>query len=182
MIPSWWAAASGFTSGTTRGTSGRIRKALELSIVTAPVATIVSIQALEVLPPAEASTISTPLNASAVVASTVKVSPPKVQVWPADRAEASNFSSAIGNCRSSSNCSSSVPTAPVAPKMATRYPAKVFSPQERQKLANSIAHAEGRISARIVYCGSSGVACPSTSHLASARCRSTMPAPHVARL
>ena len=49
-------ASSGFTSGTTRGTSSSMRKALELSIITAPYLVIVPANSRDVPAPAEAST------------------------------------------------------------------------------------------------------------------------------
>ena len=49
-----------------------MRKALELSIITAPDATMVFAQALELDPPAEANTRSISLKESSLTASTVK--------------------------------------------------------------------------------------------------------------
>ena len=49
-----------------------MRKALELSTTTAPAATAFGVQVLEVPPPADAKTKSTPANASSLTASTIK--------------------------------------------------------------------------------------------------------------
>ena len=105
----------------TSGTSGRIRKALELSISTAPAATARGAKALEVEPPADASTISIPSNDRLSTASTVISSPRNFNLVPADLGEAKSLSSAIGKLRLASSSINSVPTAPVAPKIATRY-------------------------------------------------------------
>ena len=68
MIPWWAKAAWGFTSGTTRGTWGSRRKALELSITRAPAAAATGAHCLDTEPPAEANTRSTPAKASAPTA------------------------------------------------------------------------------------------------------------------
>jgi len=47
-------------------------------------------------------------------------SPRNVNVLPADRAEANSFKLAIGKFRCSRRVKNSVPTAPVAPMIATR--------------------------------------------------------------
>ncbi len=52
--------ACGLTSETTRGTSGWLRQAEELSITTAPWEATFSASAREVAPPAEKSTMSRP--------------------------------------------------------------------------------------------------------------------------
>ncbi len=75
MIPWWVVTASGLISGMTSGTAGSIRKALELSIITAPDWTIVVAHAFDVEPPAEAKTTSTPLKELACTASTGIASP-----------------------------------------------------------------------------------------------------------
>ena len=56
--------AWGFTSGTTSGTSGSIRQALEVSMQTAPAMTADGQNSLEPLPPAARSAISTPSKES----------------------------------------------------------------------------------------------------------------------
>ena len=52
MIPLCLLMSSGFTSGTTSGTSGSIRKVLELSITIAPRLTASGANVLEMEPPA----------------------------------------------------------------------------------------------------------------------------------
>jgi hypothetical protein len=64
------AARSGLTSGTTSGTSFSMRKALVLSIITAPAAAAAGAYFFEIEAPAEESTISTPLNDFSVSTST----------------------------------------------------------------------------------------------------------------
>ncbi len=53
-------SASGFTSDTTRGTSGSIRQADELSMTVTPAAATFGASSLEVAPPAEKSAMSRP--------------------------------------------------------------------------------------------------------------------------
>ena len=57
-------ASSGFTSGTTKGTSSSIRYALELSINTAPCLVMVSQNSFVVPAPADVKAMSTPLKSS----------------------------------------------------------------------------------------------------------------------
>src|SRR4028119_382490 len=98
-----------------------MRKALELSMTTAPAATACGAHNLEVEPPAEANTRSTLSNDRPETASTGSISPPKGRVVPAERSEASSFKLEIGKlllCKSSSN---SAPTAPGGPKTAHRH-------------------------------------------------------------
>ena len=121
IIPLCKAAASGLTSGTTRGTWGSIRKALELSITTAPASTAFFAHTFDVDPPADASTKSTFLNESFVTASTCKLCSLNFKVLPTELGDASSLNSATGKFRVSSNSSNSVPTAPVAPNIATLY-------------------------------------------------------------
>jgi hypothetical protein len=66
MMPLWSKAASGFTSGTTKGTVGSSRKALELSITTAPALAAIGAHCFDAEPPAEASTTSTPSKAASL--------------------------------------------------------------------------------------------------------------------
>lgn len=62
MIPLGRSAiACGLTSETTRGTSGSLRQAEELSITTAPCEATFSASAFDVAPPAENSTMSSPV-------------------------------------------------------------------------------------------------------------------------
>ena len=62
MMPAVPAIAWAFTSGTTSGTFGSMRKALELSITTAPDVTADGANSRLRSAPAEKSAISTPLN------------------------------------------------------------------------------------------------------------------------
>ena len=57
-------ASSGLTSGTTRGTSASMRKALELSIITVPCRVIVSANSFDVPAPADVRAKSIPLKSS----------------------------------------------------------------------------------------------------------------------
>ncbi len=63
MMPRCARTASGLISGTTSGTAGSMRNAEELSTTTAPCCTASGAKRLEVLPPAEKSAMSTPLEA-----------------------------------------------------------------------------------------------------------------------
>ena len=119
-MPRWAKAASGFTSGTTNGTSGSIRKALELSITTAPARAATGAHWRDTEPPAEASTTSTPSKAEASTGRIASDVPCQAMLWPAERGDARGISSATGKLRSASNSSNSWPTAPVAPSTATR--------------------------------------------------------------
>ena len=75
ITPLWLKAASGFTSGTTRGTEASMRKALELSITTAPAAAATGAHCFDTEPPADANTTSTPAKASALTGWIVRVWP-----------------------------------------------------------------------------------------------------------
>src|SRR6185437_427779 len=106
-------------SGTTSGTAGSIRKAEELSTTTAPCSTASGPKRLEVPPPAEKSATSTPRKLSSFSSRTASGSPRKGSVLPAERAEAKRRSSERGKRLSSRQRMSSIPTAPVAPTIAT---------------------------------------------------------------
>lgn len=71
MTPECQATSWGFTSGTTSGTSSSMRKALELSIMTAPAAVTASRISLDTEAPAENSAMSTPSKDSGVISCTV---------------------------------------------------------------------------------------------------------------
>ena len=120
MMPLWWAMACGLTSGTTSGTSGSMRKALELSMTTAPALTAAGANCLLAAPPANRA-ISTSLKDSSVVSSTVYSLPMNWIFLPALRFEASILRLAKGKLRSSMRLRNSWPTAPVAPRIATLY-------------------------------------------------------------
>ena len=129
MIPRGrFKASSGFTSGTTRGTSFSIRKALELSIITAPCLVIVSANSIEVLPPAETKATSMSLKSSLCFSSlTVYCLPRNVYSRPALRDEPNKTRLSIGKFLCSSTRKNSCPTAPLAPTIATFISAKIFS-------------------------------------------------------
>ena len=63
-MPLWPSSASSLTSGTTSGTCGSMRKALELSITTAPDSTAAAANWRERVAPAEKSAIWMSSNAS----------------------------------------------------------------------------------------------------------------------
>src|SRR5665213_415761 len=96
-----------------------MRKALVLSITTAPAATAAGANSLLIDPPAEKKAICTPLNASLVNSSTTMLLPSNSTVFPALRAEANSRRLFMGNFRSASTVRNSCPTAPVAPTIAT---------------------------------------------------------------
>ena len=112
--------ASGFTSGTIRGTSGSMRQAEELSITTAPARPILSLQARETSPPALISTMSTVEKSKPSMSSHFTLVSPKSIGRPMDLREASACSLSTGNFSSSRMTSISRPTLPVAPTIATR--------------------------------------------------------------
>src|SRR5262245_35101628 len=94
------ARASGLTSDTTRGTSGSIRQADELSMTVAPAAATRGASSREEVAPAENSAMSSP-EKSAVAASSTVTSPPRHgSDRPADRAEAKYLMEATGKSRS----------------------------------------------------------------------------------
>ena len=90
------AAASAFTSGTTSGTSGSMRKALDLSTTTQPRATASGANARDVEPPAEKSARSKPSSASGVSSRTSSSDPANGTRVPADRADAKGTTSGGG--------------------------------------------------------------------------------------
>ena len=116
-----FAAASMFTSGTTSGTSGSIRHALELSITTAPRAAAAGASSREAEAPALKSAISTPSKAAGSASLTSIEPPRKGSFCPTDRAEASATTRVDGNSLASSVRSISRPTTPVAPTTATTF-------------------------------------------------------------
>ena len=70
MIPRCPAMAAAFTSGTTSGTSSRMRNAEELSTTTAPRPAATGANRRDVAPPAENSAMSMPSSAASVSSST----------------------------------------------------------------------------------------------------------------
>ena len=89
MMPLFHLMSSGLTSGTTRGTSGSILHALELSITTTPLDAAIGANFSLVEPPAENSAISISLSKEFSVNSSITYSlPMNVTLEPALRAEA----------------------------------------------------------------------------------------------
>jgi len=112
-------AASMLTSGTTSGTSGSMRQALELSITTAPDFAAIGPNSRDTLAPALKSAMSTPSN-DLGPSSSIVISPPfHGSLLPALRLLASATRRETGKSRCSRVLSISRPTAPVAPAMAT---------------------------------------------------------------
>ena len=114
-------ASAGLTSGTTRGTSSSMRKALELSIITAPYLVMSPAYSFDVPAPAEVKAMSTPRKSSLCWRSFTSMSlPRKVYFRPALRLEPNNTNSSNGKFLSSSpHGRNSCPTAPLAPTIAT---------------------------------------------------------------
>src|SRR5436309_11846659 len=83
--------ASAFTSGTTSGTSGSMRHALELSTTMAPALAAIGLLSRLTEAGVLDSTISTPENASGRIGSTVYVLPLNSIDLPALRSEARNL-------------------------------------------------------------------------------------------
>ena len=110
---------SGFTSGTTSGTSGSIRKAPELSTATAPREAAIGAHSFETSSGTSNIATSIPSNASGESATTVNSSPLQVSFFPALLADAINRISPQTFGRLESMSSMTVPTAPVAPTTAS---------------------------------------------------------------
>ena len=121
MMPLCQATSAPLISGTTRGTSGSMRKAWLLSTTTAPAFTASGSSFLAMASSAAPSTKSQPSNASGRASWMVTVAPRNSTVLPALRALASRRNSPTGISCSSRHWSICVPTAPVAPKMAIVY-------------------------------------------------------------
>ena len=81
-------ASSGFTSGTTSGTSESIRNAPELSTTTAPRAAAIGPHSAEISSGTSNIAMSMPSNASGDNATTVNSSPRQINFLPAERADA----------------------------------------------------------------------------------------------
>src|SRR5262249_4818666 len=112
-------SASALTSGTTRGTSGSMRHALELSMTIAPTCAAIGLVSRLTDAGVLDKTISTPANASARIGSIGYDFPLNVIVLPALRWEARNLMVRSGSRCSSTTCRMTSPTAPVAPTIAT---------------------------------------------------------------
>ena len=113
------ATAWGLTSGTTSGTCGSMRQALELSTTTHPSLAASGANRSLVLPPAENSAMSMPLKQPSVSSWTGTGSPLKRRVRPTERAEARKRIDFTGKSASSRQVIIWFPTAPVAPATAT---------------------------------------------------------------
>src|SRR2546426_2888590 len=83
--------ASALTSGTTSGTSGSIRHALELSTTMAPARAAITLDSRLTEAGVDDSTISTPAKASGRIGSTMYDLPLNSIDLPALRSEARNF-------------------------------------------------------------------------------------------
>src|SRR5437588_4104766 len=89
--------ASALTSGTTSGTSGSMRQALELSTTIAPARAAIGLDSRLTEAGVLERTISTPAKASGRIGSIVYVLPLKSSVLPALRSEARNLMLRKGN-------------------------------------------------------------------------------------
>ena len=113
-------ASAALHSGTTRGTSLSMRKAEELSIITAPNLVMSAANSFDVPAPAEVKAMSTSLKSSLCWSSfTVYSLPRKVYLVPALRLEPKSRRLSMGKSRSASTRRNSWPTAPLAPTIAT---------------------------------------------------------------
>ena len=110
---------SGFTSGTTSGTSASIRNAPELSTTTAPRDAAIGAHSAEISSGTSNIATSMPSNDSGVSATTVSSSPRHLSFFPALRADAIKRISPHTSGRSDKMLSITVPTAPVAPTTAS---------------------------------------------------------------
>lgn len=117
ITPLCFLTSSGFISGTTRGTSGHRRNALELSINTAPDALISSTKRSAISFSAAPRMMSRPSKFSLHASTTTW---PFISL-PAEFRLASSLSSPTGKLRSARILIISCPTAPVAPRIPTLY-------------------------------------------------------------
>ena len=109
------------TSGTTRGTSGSMRKCEVLSMTTAPAAAARGLCTAETLAPGEDSTISMPAKSKPARSRTFRTaSSPNDSSLPTDLSDASAMTSSAGKSRSARVARISRPTLPVAPTTAIR--------------------------------------------------------------
>ncbi len=112
-------AARALTSGTTRGTSGSIRNEPELSTAIAPRSAAIGAHSAETSSGTSNIATSTPSNTSGASAWTSTSSPRTGSLRPAERAEATSRISPQTFCRVDRIWRITVPTAPVAPTMAS---------------------------------------------------------------
>src|SRR6202035_5033881 len=121
-MPRCIASAPGFTSGTTSGTAGSMRYALDLSTAMPPDSATAGAWRRDVAAPAAKNTMSAPRSASAESSRTT-TSPRYVGTRrPALRLLAYRSSADAGNDRSPRMPTSVPPAAPVAPTTATAGP------------------------------------------------------------
>src|SRR5215467_10248715 len=113
------ATCSGLTSGTTRGTSGSMRNAPELSTTTAPRAAATGPQRADTSSGTSNMATSTPSKTSADSACTSVCLPRTLSRRPAERGEATSRISPQTSSLVDSRSSITVPTAPVAPTTAS---------------------------------------------------------------
>src|SRR5438874_10645216 len=90
-------SASAFTSGTTSGTSGSMRQALELSTTMAPARAAITLDSRLTEAGVDDSTMSTPANASARIGSMTYDLPSNSIDLPALRSEARNLTARSPN-------------------------------------------------------------------------------------
>ena len=115
-------SASGFTSGTTSGTSGSMRNWLVLSITVQPAPAARGAWMAETAAPGLNNPRSQPWKSNASSDWTLSTSfSPNETSWPTERPDARAATRPTGNLRSARVLSSSRPTAPVAPTTATLY-------------------------------------------------------------
>ncbi len=103
-------SAAALTSGTTRGTSGSIRQAEELSMTTAPAAANRGASSRDAAAPAEKRATSTPVGSAVAASSTTTSTPPVPSRRPTDRSDANRRMSSKGKFRSSRMARITVPT------------------------------------------------------------------------
>ena len=114
-------ASSALISGTTRGISGSIRNALELSIKVAPAATISSANCFATAFDAAPRTISKPAKAPSSASSIVSSLPLNDTFLPTLLSLAKSLRVFTGKSLSSRTFIISLPTAPLAPRIPTLY-------------------------------------------------------------
>ena len=100
IIPRWSLSRCALISGTTSGTAGSIRNALDLSITIAPALTAIGANSRDCWAPAENSAKSTPLNEPAVSFSIRSFCSPNLTVLPTERSEAMTRNSRTAKFRS----------------------------------------------------------------------------------
>ena len=118
IMPRWCSTSSPLTSGTTKGTSGSMRKYELSSITNAPFCTAMGPNSPLSAVETDMKAMSTPVKLSGVVSSTTSSSPRTLMRLPADLWDAQSFISFRGRSLVSRMLRNSCPTAPVAPTTA----------------------------------------------------------------